>query len=641
MSLKENALAPGFGDQAAGGQSTEANRRDDLLGRLEPLGVSGSYVNAAGAVVEVPTSTLELVDDHFRDEPPPGIGAPLVCTPGRHHPELFGDLVLEGGHHYRAHGVVDVPGYHVLHTDDGLRRFVIAAPESLRSPDRSWGWQLQLYAARSQDSWGIGDFRDLGRICRIAHSQHAGCVQVSPVHAIAPVSHPQDSPYSPASRQFLNLLHVAPGEAPGAERVDLSDLSAAGRALNAERLIDRSAVWALKKEALWRVWGAVRDEENIEYTDYRQRRGRALRDFAVWCAIADELDSSDWQEWPAELHRPDSEAVRRWAGAHADKVSFYAWCQWVADVQYAEACTCGVDVIADLAVGFDQGSEDAWAFQDSLCFDFEIGCPPDTHNIEGQRWGLPPFNPQALVLHDFGPFIEMVHEGLRHAKALRIDHVMQLWRLYWVPKDGTAAEGVYVTYPVHALLAVLRLEAMRAGAWIVGEDMGTVPAGVRESMTDIGMLANRSAMRVDTDDFPELAIGTSSTHDQVTVAGLITGSDVEDLRRIGKSADWDQIERTRRELAVDAGVDPGKPGRRIGEQEIHDAIMARYRRLGSAPSRVVLAVLDDAAMVRDRPNMPGTVGVYPNWRLALPEPVDRTMRSPMARDLVQLLSENR
>ena len=149
--MKENAHAPGFGDQAAGGQSTEANRRDDLLGRLEPLGVSGSYVNAAGAVVEVPTSTLELVDDHFRDEPPPGIGAPLVCTPGRHHPELFGDLVLEGGHHYRAHGVVDVPGYHVLHTDDGLRRFVIAAPVAYYGVTR---W-LENFAYRTPLRWWV------------------------------------------------------------------------------------------------------------------------------------------------------------------------------------------------------------------------------------------------------------------------------------------------------------------------------------------------------------------------------------------------------------------------------------------------------------------------------------------------------
>lgn len=621
---------------AAAGQ-----RRAALLRRLEPLGVMGEYVNAAGVPVEVPTSTLELVNKHFHDELPEGIGLPLVCTPGRYHPELYGDLVLENGYHYQAHGVVDVPGYHILHTDDGLRRFVVAAPEYLRTPDRSWGWQIQLYATRSRDSWGIGDFRDLGRICRIACAQHAGCVQVSPVHAIAPVSHPQDSPYSPASRQFLNLLHVAPGQAPGAERVDLSDLSAAGRALNAERLIDRSAVWALKKEALWRIWGAVHAEEDIEYLDYCRRRGKPLADFAVWCAIADELDSPDWQQWPVELHRPDSAAVRHWATEHADKVSFYTWCQWVADVQYAEACNCGVDVIADLAVGFDEGSEDAWAFQDSLCFDFEIGCPPDTHNIEGQRWGLPPFNPQEFLRTDFGPFIEMVHEGLRHAKALRIDHVMQLWRLYWVPKKGTPAEGVYVNYPVHTLLAVLRLEAMRAGAWIVGEDMGTVAPGVRESMADIGMLANRSAMRVDTGDFPELAIGTSSTHDQVTVAGLITGSDVADLRRIGKNADWAQVERTRRELAIDAGISPELPGDEIDAGQVHDAIIARYRHLGAAPSRVVLAVMGDAAMARERPNMPGTVGVYPNWRLALPDPVGLVMVSPMARDLVQLLSENR
>ena len=216
-------------------------QRAALLRRLVPLGVNGTYIDATGREVRVPTATLELVSAAFEDSLPRGIGPALVCTPGRYHPELFGTLVPEDGGPVQAHGVVNTPGYHVLYTVRGVRRLVIATPEHLREPQRSWGWQVQLYAARSRDSWGIGDFRDLGQICRIAAQQGAQCVQVSPVHAIAPVSHPKDSPYSPASRHFLNLLHIAPGFAPGAERVNLSDLSARGRALNDERLIDRTA----------------------------------------------------------------------------------------------------------------------------------------------------------------------------------------------------------------------------------------------------------------------------------------------------------------------------------------------------------------------------------------------------------------
>ena len=615
--------------------------REALIARLAPLGVAEGFMNASGDWIETPTETLALVGEGFEDRHPAGFGEPLVCTPGRWHPELFGTLILEDGYHYRAQGVVDMPGYHILYADNGIRRFVICAPEYLPVPERGWGWQVQLYAARSRDSWGIGDFRDLALICRLAAKQGASCVQVSPVHAVAPIDHPQDSPYSPASRSFLNLLHVAPGIVPGSEQVDLSDLAKAGRALNDDRLINRSAVWALKKEALERIWAAVRTELPLEYRQYRAKRAMLLNQFAIWSVIAEQEGTSDWRTWPKEYRKPGSGRVREFAREHADRVEFYMWCQWAAETQYQEACSSGVDVLADLAVGFDSGSQDAWVFQDLLNHDFEIGAPPDSHNIEGQRWGLPPFSPQLLARHDFTPFIQMVNAALIHAGGLRIDHVMQLWRLYWVPVDGTAADGVYVYYPVDALLAILRLEAMRENAWIVGEDMGTVAEGVREAMADIGMLGNRSAMRTPVAEFPFLGVGTSSTHDQVTVAGLLTGSDVDDLHRIGKDADFGQIARTRRGLAELAQVDPDKPLSQITIEDVHDAVISRYRLLSSAPSIIVLVSLDDAAMVKERPNMPGTVDVYPNWRLSLPRPVDDIMDSPMSRDLVQMMNENR
>ncbi|MCL1840963.1 MAG: 4-alpha-glucanotransferase, partial [Propionibacteriaceae bacterium] len=599
--------------------------RADLVAKLAPFGVAEGYVNVAGSYVSSPTATLAQTAPHFLHETPGGLGAPMVCTPGRYHPDLFGTLIMENGHTYRAVGYVNAPGYHILYTDTGLRRLVIAAPESLRTPTKSWGWQVQLYAARSRDSWGIGDFRDLGLICRIAASQGASCVQVSPVHAIGPTTSPQDSPYSPASRTFLNVLHIAPGLVPGAERVDLSDLAAAGRALNDERLIDRTRVWALKREALERIWAVVSSELPGEYCTWKKAQGVPLLRFATWCTLVEQYDSCAWREWPDEVRRPDSPGVREYAAQHADRVAFHCWCQWVAQAQYDQACNFGVDVLADLAVGFDANSEDAWAYQDQLCFDFEIGAPPDSHNIEGQRWGLPPFNPRLLQQDDFRPFISMVHAALSHASALRIDHVMQLWRLFWVPVDGPTDDGIYVYYQVDALLAILRVEAGRRGAWIVGEDMGTVAAGVRETMAAIGMLGNRSAMRTQVDDFPELGVGTSSTHDQVTVAGLLTGSDVDELVRIGKDADFTQMNSTRRGLAELAHIDPDKPVDQITDADIHDAVLARYQLLSTAPSRVVVVSLDDAAMAKERPNMPGTVGVYPNWRWALPDPVEQVM----------------
>ena len=218
---------------------------------------------------------------------------------------------------------------------------------------------------------------------------------------------------------------------------------------------------------------------------------------------------------------------------------------------------------------------------------------------------------------------------------------MQLWRLYWVPVDGGAAEGVYVYYPVDALLAILRVEAMRADAWIVGEDMGTVAEGVRDTMESIGMLGNRSGMRTPISEFPVLGVGTSSTHDQVTVAGLLTGSDVQDLKRIGKNADWKQVERTRRSLAEMARIDPDRPVESMTEADVKAAVLSRYRLLSDADSVMVVVNIDDAAMVPERPNMPGTVNTYPNWKFALPQPVDDVMTSELADDLVRLMHEDR
>ncbi|MGB3954890.1 MAG: 4-alpha-glucanotransferase [Brooklawnia sp.] len=623
--------------------STPMDRREQLIAKLAPLGVSFGYQNTRGDWVETATETLERVAPSFDREPDAMTAPPLVCTPGRWHPELFGTLILEDGIHFQCHGVVDVPGYHILYTRDGVRRFVIAAPEHLRTPERGWGWQIQLYAARSRGSWGIGDFRDLALICRIAASQGATCVQVSPVHAIAPLPNPQPSPYSPASRLFLNMLHIAPGAVYGAERVDLTDLDAAGRALNDGRMIDRDRVWALKNEALQRIWAVIKDEPNVEFRAWETEQGLQLQRFAVWSAIAEDQQHADWRRWPEELRRPDSPGARKFAEEHRDRIRFHIWVQYVASVQYRDACHAGsgVDVIADLAVGFDAGSADAWAFQDMLDFSFEIGAPPDSHNTEGQRWGLPPFNPRALVQADFAPFIEMVHSALRYAGSLRMDHVMQLWRLYWVPVDASAADGVYVYYPVDALLAILRLEAMRVNAWIVGEDMGTVAEGVRETMAAIGMLGNRSGMRTPISEFPVLGVGTSSTHDQVTVAGLLTGSDVADLKRIGKNADWAHIERTRRLMAEMAHIDPERPLSMISETDVKAAVLSRYRLLSDADSLMVVVNIDDVAMVRERPNMPGTVDSYPNWRFALPRPVDDIMTSELAEDLVTLMHEDR
>jgi 4-alpha-glucanotransferase len=600
-----------------------------------PQIVPSSYVDAHGTVRELDPATRAVVSDLVVG---PGVPpSPVVCTPGEAASMLHGELeTLDGAPLGRVDGTGPEAGYYRLRGDDGMSRLVVSAPARFPQPERGWGWAVQLYAARSRESWGIGEYRDLARIARAARSAGAGSVLISPVHAAAPCVPQQSSPYSPSSRQWLQLLHIAVDDVPGAAEVDLTDLAERGRALNETRLIQRDVVWDIKRTALERIWAATRDRLPVEHDVWVAGAGTDLQRFATWCVLAEQIGHANWRSWPQEYRTPAG--AEDFAAANADRVAFYCWTQWVADVQFHQACRAGATVVADVAVGFDSSSADAWVHQQLVCFDFEVGCPPDRHNLEGQKWGLPAMSPTRLVEADLAPFIAMVRSALAHAGALRIDHVMQLWRLYWVPLGGHAAEGVYVHYPVDALLAVLRLEAHRAGAWVVGEDMGTVADGVRETMAEQGMLGYRAALRLPVDQFPEGVMGASSTHDQATIAGTLTGSDVEDLRRIGKAADFAQLAGVRQELATAAGVDLSQP---IGPDEVARAVRAQYSRLSNCAARVVLASLDDAGAVAERPNMPGTVTAWPNWCLSLPRPVEDLLDEPLARDVAAILDARR
>lgn len=597
--------------------------------------VPASYVDAHGVeqVLDPQTraSVQALVDSAGRP------AAPLVCVPDESCDALHGTLeTLEGTPLGQVAGIGPEAGYYRLRTADGASRMVISAPASFPQPERGWGWAVQLYAARSRRSWGIGDFGDLAMITQQAREAGASSVLISPVHAAAPVPAQQASPYSPASREWLQLLHIAIEAVPGADQVDLADLAAAGRGLNSVRRIYRDTVWVLKRAALERIWAATRDRLPVEHDVWVAAGGESLRRFATWCVLAERHGTAHWRAWPEEHRTPEGAAD--FARENADRVAFYCWAQWVADLQFDAACHAGATVVADIAVGFDSSSADAWMHQGLVSFDHEVGCPPDRHNLDGQKWGLPPINPAALVAADLAPFIAMVRSALAHAGALRIDHAMQLWRLYWVPLGGHAQGGVYVRYPVEAMIAVLRLEAHRAGAWVVGEDMGTVADGVRETMAEVGMLGYRAALRLPVEQFPEPVMGASSTHDQATIAGTLTGSDNDDLRRIGKSANFEQLEQVRRELAAAAGVDLDQP---VGPEEVARAVRTQYRRLSDCAARVVLASLDDAGAVPERPNMPGTVTQWPNWCLSLPTPVEDLLAAPLAREVAEILDERR
>lgn len=615
--------------------------RDDLIGKLTPLGLQSWFVDSFGTERTVCDATLTRLHDQLADAPRPSPATvPLVGSPDWGHEELVGELVCESGEAWQLDGWLppEVPyGYHRLSGPLAEGRLVVVVPREFPQPDRGFGLGVQLYAARSQNSWGIGDFADLTWLARRTAAAGGSAVLVSPMHAARPSRHQNPSPYAPASRLHLNLLHIAVAEVPDADLADLSDLADAGEDLNDGRLIDRDAAFALKLTALQRIWKAIEGRPGPLFEAYLQERGRPLSDFAAWSALSEQYDGA-WWEWPAGYRRPDTPEVAAFAAEHADRVRFWSWCQWVAEGQLAKACAQRVDIVMDLAVGFDAGGADGWVFQDMVAFGFEIGCPSDHGNPGGQKWGVVPFDPARLAAAEYAPFVAMVRAGLRHATALRIDHVMGLWRLFWIPVGGSADEGTYVRYHGDALLGILRLEAHRTGAWVVGEDMGTLEDRALEVMAATGTLSYRVSTRTHPDEFPERAMVACETHDQPTIAGLLDGSDVATCLRIGKRVNLESVAALRARIAGLAGIVDVS---RVDRLHIEQAVTAMYAELSASRSRLALATLDDLAGVSTRPNIPGTVDENPNWRIPLPLPIHDLFERLLARRVMSTLAADR
>ncbi|MEA2626887.1 MAG: 4-alpha-glucanotransferase [Candidatus Binatota bacterium] len=529
----------------------------------------------------------------------------------------------------------DVPdGYHELAPRVGAPFRLIIAPRSCRLPAPAWGWAVQLYACRSKESWGIGDLGDLARLAEwSAGDLGAGCLLVNPLHAAAPVVPQQPSPYYPTSRRFLNPLYLRIEDVPGAREaaVDIDPLAAAGRALLGNQTIDRDRVFMLKSQALELLWSRSGPQEELD--GFAAEGGQPLQRFATYCALA-ERHGADWRAWPADYRRPESPAVDRFAAAAAWRVRFHQWLQWLLDRQLASVSR-RLTVMQDLPIGVDPGGADAWAWQDVLARGVSVGAPPDEYNTLGQNWGLPPFVPHRLQAAGYQPFVETIRATLRNAGALRIDHAMGLFRLFWIPEGRGAAEGAYVRYPANDLLAIVALESRRAGAYVVGEDLGTVEDDARQKLATNGILSYR-LLWFESDppeSWPERALAAVTTHDLPTIAGLWTGSDLESQRALDLRPNEASTRALRQRIARQIGLAEDAPIDRVIEET--------HRLLARAPSRLLIATLEDAVGAERRPNMPGTVDQWPNWSIPLPTMLDELERSPLARAVASALSERR
>ncbi|SFO53102.1 4-alpha-glucanotransferase [Geodermatophilus obscurus] len=593
-------------------------------------GIDATWLDALDEEHEVAQATIDRLREVI-GEPPEDLEdrAPIVARPGDVLEVDEAEVTLEDGSTRHVDGELpeDFPlGYHWLQAPGGPRRRLVVSPGRCWLPaDRAWGWAVQLYATRSRASWGIGDLADLRAVRELAAGQGAGFVLVNPLHAVAPTPQQEASPYLPATRRFRNPVYLRVEEVPGADRVDVGS----GTDLSDGDLIDRDAVWARKREALRRVFDATGRDEPA-FPDWWWHQGQKLQDWATWCALAD-VHGPDWHTWPDELRDPRGEAVGRFVAEHERDVAFHAWLQWCLSLQL-ERATEGMTVIQDLPIGVAGGGADAWTWQGVLAQGPTVGAPPDEFNSSGQDWGSPPLVPWRLRAADYEPFVESIRATMAGAGGLRIDHVMGLFRLWWVPAGGGAVDGAYVRYPAEDLLDIVALESHRAQAVVVGEDLGTVEEGVREALAEHGILSYRLLWFEDDDpaEWPEAAMAAVTTHDLPTVAGLWTGADLEEQRQYGTGTD-EELERGRETLL---GRLPGLKKKAKPDK----AVKRAHELLAQAPSLLLSATLDDALAVERRPNVPGTTD-RPNWSLPLPVPVEELAGHELLGKVARVLAD--
>lgn len=606
----------------------------------DPWGILAAFKDARGVIRPTSARTRQALleamnaDGGKAPEPPPAV---LVTMPGANAPlPAPATVILEDGTRIPTEGALppDLPlGYHrVLRPDGSLAARLISTPGRCYRPRgmRRWGWAVQLYAARSSRSWGIGDLGDLARLAQWSASLGAEVLLVNPLHAPVPVAPLERSPYFPSSRIYRSVLYLDIEQVPGAAEAgaEIEPLAEAGRALNAGDRIDHDAILSLKMRALERLWRRFGGAG--EFDAFVAREGAALGRFAIFCVLAERYGAG-WPAWPEPYRDPEGPAVARVAREAAERVRFHAWLQWLLDRQLERAGR-RVGLVQDLPIGVDPGGADAWAWQASLARGATVGAPPDRYAADGQNWGLSPFVPHRLAAAGYEPFVQTLRATLRHAGGLRVDHVMGLFRLYWIPRGFPPAEGAYVRYPADVLLAILALESHRAKAFVVGEDLGTVDESTRERLAAHEVLSYRLLWFEDGEPeaYPARALAAVTTHDLPTIRGLWTGADAAAQRAAGLVPAEAELRAIRARLRTLTGLAEDAP--------IAQVIVAAHRLLARTPCDVIVATLEDALSVAERPNMPGTTTQWPNWSVPLPVTIEALERDPLARRVAAALA---
>lgn len=562
-------------------------------------------------------------------------------------------------------------GYHTLSIAvEGVaaETRLIIAPQKCVSVEervprgRTWGIGLQVYSLRSESDWGIGDFSALGRFAEESAKLGANVVGINPLHQLFPAEPQACSPYSPSSRAFLNILYIDveavpefAGNTKAAKMLADPAFAAKKRAVHESELVDYVAVTAVKLPVLavlHEAFGKRKSDDPrvLAYKAFQAERGEALRRAALFEAlqehfVAKNKDLFAWQTWPEEYRDPESPAVAAFAEANAARVDFFRWAQFEADRQLGAAAERGrkaglkLGFYRDLAVAVNPCGGATWADRRTLVQGVAVGSPPDAFNLMGQNWGLAPLSPLGLRKTGYRAFINAMRANMRHAAALRIDHVMALKHLFWLPSNGEP--GAYVEYPFRDMVRIVALESRRAGCVIIGEDLGTVPDGFRPAMADAGVLSyrvlyferNPDGSFKSPDTYPKQALATVSTHDLAPFRGFWNERDLGWRCKLGLYPDEAAKNRDKWDRGVDRwwlfqalnsqGLRPARYPNDEGSQpwsrELAEAV---HRYLARTPSQIAMLQIEDALSEEEQPNLPGTVDEHPNWRRRLPVKVE-------------------
>ena len=558
-------------------------------------------------------------------------------------------------------------GYHQLTTDAGTARLIVT-PESACpvGQGRRTGLGVMLYGLRSGRNWGCGDFRDLTALIDWAvTSLNASFIALNPLHAIHNRRPYNTSPYLPNSIFYRNFLYLDVEAVPGfnliKDRVNYAEEAATLRASSA---VDYEAVATLKRRALELIFEACPPDESA--LEWICAEGDLLRLYATHCALDEHIHAAHpdiwiWPDWPAEYQSPDHPAVQRFAAEHAREIIFHGWLQWLIDQQlegvqrHALAAGMSIGLYHDLALATDRCGADLWAYRDFFIPGCRVGSPPDDFSPTGQDWSFPPPNSQRHRQDGYRLFAQSIRKSLRHGGALRIDHVMRLFRLYWIPPGRNAMEGAYVRDHAEELVRILALESRRAGSVIIGEDLGTVEPGVRETLAQFGILSYRLLYFEREGEtfkqpavYPQLALVSTTTHDLPTITGFWTGADIEARLAAGTSSEEaaasqraNRVNDKQRLLEAlfranllpaeyehNAALMPELTG------ELHCAIMGY---LAETPAAFWLVNQEDLTKEPAQQNLPGTTAEYPNWSCKMRFSLEELRTVPEARDCAVMI----